>query len=96
LRTKPGPEAEWAEVTPNLGWLLLGSVLAAGLVNAGPIATDLLASDDLFQRVELGLFAGSAAAMVTFVLGLRSKLAGDERADADSIFDAISDNPIEG
>ena len=43
LRTDPGPPAEWSEVTPNLGWLLLGSVFAAGLVNAGPIAVDLLA-----------------------------------------------------
>ena len=29
LRTDPGPDATWAEVTPNLGWLLLGSVFAA-------------------------------------------------------------------
>ena len=43
LRTEPGPPATWQEVTPNLGWLLLGSVMAAGLVNAGPIATSLLA-----------------------------------------------------
>ena len=40
LRTEPGPEATWKEVTPNLGWLLLGSVFAAALLNAGPIATD--------------------------------------------------------
>ena len=26
LRTDPGPPAEWSEVTPNLGWLLVGSV----------------------------------------------------------------------
>ena len=43
LRTDPGPEATWAEVTPNLGWLLLGSVFAASLLNAGPIAMTLLA-----------------------------------------------------
>ena len=46
LRTDPGPEATWGEVTPNLGWLLLGSVFAAALLNAGPIATTLLADDD--------------------------------------------------
>ena len=40
LRTEPGPEATWSEVTPNLGWLLLGSVFAAALLNAGPIADD--------------------------------------------------------
>lgn len=43
LRTEPGPEASWKEVTPNLGWLLLGSVFAAGLLNAGPVLTNLLA-----------------------------------------------------
>lgn len=42
---EPGPEASWAELTPNLGWLLAGSVLAASLVNAGPLATNLLAED---------------------------------------------------
>ena len=26
LSTEPGPDATWHEVTPNLGWLLLGSV----------------------------------------------------------------------
>lgn len=234
LRTNPGPEATWQEVTPNLGWLLLGSVLAAGLVNAGPIATDLFAddadsalvtkfanavllarvplflfqavqaallprlarlaargdltefkqgfrqlmtlvvgvgaagtlgaftlgptvydlafggtisnrtlgilalgsacymialataqavialrghalvalgwgagmaafvlttmfaSDDLFRRVELGLVAGPAAAMVTFAFSLRYRLRSDVRATDDSIFDAITDLPIEG
>jgi O-antigen/teichoic acid export membrane protein len=234
LRTQPGPEATWGEVTPNLGWLLIGSVLAAALVNAGPLATALLASDseaayvtrfanavllarvplflfqavqaamlprlarlaargdltefrngfgqlmklvlavgaagtlgaftlgpfvyeiafdaeigartlgvlalgsacymvalataqavialqghaivalgwfigmvafivttlfasdDLFRRVEFGLFAGSAAAMMTFVLGLRHQMQSDVRATSDSIFDAITDMPLEG
>jgi O-antigen/teichoic acid export membrane protein len=51
LRTEPGPEATWAEVTPNLGWLLLGSVFAAALVNAGPLAATLLSADDQKERV---------------------------------------------
>ena len=38
LQSDPGPEADWNEVTPNLGWLLLGSIFAATLLNAGPIA----------------------------------------------------------
>jgi O-antigen/teichoic acid export membrane protein len=51
LRTEPGPDASWAEVTPNLGWLLLGSVFAAALVNAGPLAATLLAGSDQKERV---------------------------------------------
>lgn len=60
LRTEPGPEATWAEVTPNLGWLLLGSVFAAALVNAGPLAATLLADNtqqdkDLVTRFTYGV-----------------------------------------
>ena len=50
LRTEPGPESTWAEVTPNLGWLLLGSVFAAALVNAGPLAATLLADGSVEQK----------------------------------------------
>jgi O-antigen/teichoic acid export membrane protein len=41
---QPGPPASWSEITPNLGWLLAGSVFAAALVNAGPIAANLLST----------------------------------------------------
>lgn len=51
LHTEPGPPASWSEVTPNLGWLLVGSVFAAALVNAGPIATTLLGGPDDKERV---------------------------------------------
>ena len=51
LRTDDGPEATWKEVTPNLGWLLLGSVFAAALLNAGPIATTMLAEPDQDEQV---------------------------------------------
>jgi O-antigen/teichoic acid export membrane protein len=76
LRTEPGPEAPWAEVTPNLGWLLLGSVFAAALVNAGPLAATLLATDDekhlvttftygvLLARIPLFLFQAVQAALL--------------------------------
>ncbi|MBA3604879.1 MAG: hypothetical protein M3487_10765 [Actinomycetota bacterium] len=76
LATAPGPEASWAEVTPNLGWLLLGSVFAATLLNAGPIATTLLASeaDDarvtqfaygvLLARIPLFMFQAVQAALL--------------------------------
>lgn len=39
-----GPEAPWSELTGALGYLLAGSLLAQGLVNAGPIAVKLLAA----------------------------------------------------
>jgi O-antigen/teichoic acid export membrane protein len=76
LRTEPGPPATWREVTPNLGWLLLGSVMAAGLVNAGPIATSLLANDNeeglvtrfgfgvILARIPLFLFQAVQAALL--------------------------------
>lgn len=57
LATLPGPEATWKEVTPNLGWLLLGSVFAAGLLNAGPVLANLLADDATKSRGEVTQFA---------------------------------------
>jgi O-antigen/teichoic acid export membrane protein len=76
LKTSPGPPADWAEVTPNLGWLLLGSVFAAALLNAGPIATTLLASESddarvtqfaygvLLARIPLFMFQAVQAALL--------------------------------
>lgn len=76
LKTEPGPEATWSEVTPNLGWLLLGSLFAAALVNAGPITVDLLGHDAppelvtrfgnavIFARIPLFLFQAVQAALL--------------------------------
>ena len=76
LHTDPGPPASWSEVTPNLGWLLLGSVFAAALVNAGPLATTLLADANqkelvtrftygvLLSRIPLFLFQAVQAALL--------------------------------
>lgn len=76
LRTDDGPEADWSEVTPNLGWLLLGSVFAATLLNAGPITATLLAGDGeeafvtrfsygvLLARIPLFLFQAVQAALL--------------------------------
>jgi O-antigen/teichoic acid export membrane protein len=76
LRTDDGPEATWEEVTPNLGWLLAGSVLAAALVNAGPLTIPILAphspkelvtefsSGVLLARVPLFLFQAVQAALL--------------------------------
>jgi O-antigen/teichoic acid export membrane protein len=71
-----GSPAEWSEVTPNLGWLLLGSVFAAALLNAGPITATLLAADNegdfvtefsfgvLLARIPLFLFQAVQAALL--------------------------------
>lgn len=76
LTTEPGRPADWHEVAPNLGWLLVGSVFAAGLLNAGPIAASLLApeGDDalvtqfsygvLLARIPLFLFQAVQAALL--------------------------------
>jgi O-antigen/teichoic acid export membrane protein len=39
-----GPPAAWGEVTSNLGWLLVGSLGAAFVVNAGPLVANSLAT----------------------------------------------------
>lgn len=76
LRIEDGPPATWREVTPNLGWLLLGSVFAAGLVNAGPVAANILKADGekelvtwfgygvLLSRIPLFLFQAVQAALL--------------------------------
>jgi hypothetical protein len=78
LATDDGPEAPWNEVTQNLGWLLLGTVLAAGLLNAGPVTAQLLGDDTpathaaitrfgygvLVARIPLFLFQAVQAALL--------------------------------
>ena len=90
LATDDGPPATWSEVTPNLGWLLLGSVCAASLLNAGPIAASLLASDDqdelvtwfgqgvLLARIPLFLFQAVQAALLPRLSRLAAEGALDE------------------
>jgi O-antigen/teichoic acid export membrane protein len=76
LNTDEGPRATWQEVTPNLGWLLVGSVFAAALLNAGVVAANLLADEDerelvtqfaygvLLARVPLFMFQAVQAALL--------------------------------
>jgi O-antigen/teichoic acid export membrane protein len=90
LRTEPGPEATWHEVTPNLGWLLAGSVFAAGLLNAGVVAANLLADDDqealvtqfaygvLLARVPLFMFQAVQAALLPRLARLAARNEFDE------------------
>ena len=72
----PGPPAPRAEVTSNLGWLLLGSVPSAFLVNAGPLSATLLGKNTdkavlsafssavLVSRVPLFMFQAVQAALL--------------------------------
>lgn len=76
LHTDPGPESSFSEVTPNLGWLLIGSIMAAALVNAGPLGVNILADSSeaakvtafgngvLLSRVPLFLFQAVQAALL--------------------------------
>ncbi|MFZ9630242.1 MAG: lipid II flippase MurJ, partial [Ilumatobacteraceae bacterium] len=85
LRTEDGPPAEWNEVTQNLGWLLAGSMCAAGLVNAGPLAVTVLAAEGqqasvtrftygvLLARVPLFMFQAVQAALLPRLSGLAAR-----------------------
>jgi O-antigen/teichoic acid export membrane protein len=85
-----GPPASWAELTPNLGWLVVGSVLAAALVNAGPVMAKLLSDPDqndlvsefagavLIARVPLFLFQAVQAALLPKLARLAAQGALDE------------------
>lgn len=75
-KTQDGPIAHYSEITPNLGWLLLGSIMAAALVNAGPLVVNILADSGdaarvtafgngvLLSRVPLFLFQAVQAALL--------------------------------
>ena len=90
LRTNPGPPAQWREITQNFGWLLLGTVCAAVLLNAGPIAANLLASDSqadavtrfsygvLLARVPLFMFQAIQASLLPRLARLAAQRSFDE------------------
>lgn len=61
------------------------------------LVTVMLASDDLFLRVEIGLLVGSAAAFVAMggLLIRRLSAAGPLRVDSGDLIDAMHDVPIE-
>ncbi|NCX06181.1 MAG: hypothetical protein EBW68_10445, partial [Actinobacteria bacterium] len=84
-KTDDGPPATFAEITPNLGWLLLGTIMAAALVNAGPLGVDFLANASdaekvtafgngvLLSRVPLFLFQAVQAALLPRLARLAAK-----------------------
>jgi O-antigen/teichoic acid export membrane protein len=86
-----GPEASWSELTPNLGWLLVGSVCAAALLNAGPIAANALKTSPaqnalvtqlstgvIIARVPLFLFQAVQAALLPKLARLAARGALDD------------------
>ena len=86
----PGPDAPWSELSAALGFLLVGSFLMQLLVNAGPIAVKLLATESqdelagrflaglVLTRVPLFLFQAVQAALLPKLAGLA---AAGRRAD---------------
>ena len=85
MKTHDGPAAEFSEITPNLSWLLLGSVMAAALVNAGPLGVDVLAHSGeaekvtafgngvLLARIPLFLFQAVQASLLPRLARLAAK-----------------------
>lgn len=93
LTTSDGPEATWQEVTPNLGWLLVGSVCSAGLLNAGVVAANLLSDPGekelvtqfaygvLLARIPLFMFQAVQAALLPRLSRLAARGELDEFRD---------------
>jgi len=86
----PGPDAPWSELSTALGALLAGSVLAMVLVNGGPIAMKILATDEqdeavaafftavIIARIPLFLFQAVQAALLPKLSALASAGRFDE------------------
>ncbi len=76
LNTEPGPPARLTDVSHHLGWLVVGSVSSAALINSGPVLTNLLSGPDeralitvfgqglLIARVPLFLFQAVQATLL--------------------------------
>jgi hypothetical protein len=65
-----------------IGWL---SAMVSFLVFTA------FSSNDLFLRVELGLVAGSTAALMVFSYALRARMQAGAIPDAESLIDGILD-----
>lgn len=93
LRTEEGPETNWQEVSQNLGWLLMGTVFAAALLNAGPVTANLLRGEGeeelvtrfgygvLLARIPLFLFQAVQAALLPRLSRLAARGEFDEFRD---------------
>jgi len=79
---EPGPPAPWAELSTALGWLLLASLLAQVLVNAGPLVVAVMATEEeeaaagrflaglVIARIPLFLFQAVQASLIPKLSGL--------------------------
>lgn len=93
LHTTAGTPATWGELAPNLGWLLLGTLCAGALINAGPLTVDLLGEGTapelvtrfgnavLLARIPLFLFQAVNAAMLPRLTQLATVGAATEFRD---------------
>lgn len=91
---EPGPASRAGEVTASLGALLAASILTAGLLNAGPIAIELLAAEEeadeagrflaglVIARVPLFLFQAVQASLLPRLAHLAGGRRWDEFRDA--------------
>lgn len=66
LNANPGPPAEYRELTQALGWLLLASLGESFLVNVGPVAIDLVTSNELSPEAPGVFLNGLVIARVPF------------------------------
>ncbi|MEO6470576.1 MAG: hypothetical protein ABIR57_01970 [Aeromicrobium sp.] len=57
VRLRSGPHVSWRQVTKAMGWLVLGSVMAQFLANAGPLAVQLLTPSTQENRTGVFLSA---------------------------------------
>ena len=100
MRTDEGSATTWAELAPNLGWLLLGTLCAGALINAGPLTVDILgegsdpalvtrfANAVLLARVPLFMFQAVQAAMLPRLAGLVAT--GDSRESTAVVLNSLN------
>jgi hypothetical protein len=55
----------------------------------------VVASDDLYWRVEMGLVVGTTLSLIVFVLSLRSRIAAGATPDVESMIDGVFETPLE-
>jgi O-antigen/teichoic acid export membrane protein len=84
---RPGPPQPWAELSRAVGWLVVGGVASQFVINAAPVAANLLAGADeqaragvfisvlVLTRVPLFLFA---AIQATFLPGMAALAAAGD------------------